>query len=149
MEKVLSYKNGSIICITPQTTQGITIQSGKDSDQALDVKMPSKTFTTPLGHWVVECVYQHIYLRENAKHPDPDVITLSFQQPEVDVKLDRGNGLEFFQGVSRIEVYPSEVNQIKIQMKDDKSEEGPSDIPQPAPVSPTGDQRAEIERLKR
>ena len=149
MEKVLSYKNGSIICITPQTTQGITIQSGKDSDQALDVKMPSKTFTTPLGHWVVECVYQHIYLRENAKHPDPDVITLSFQQPEVDVKLDRGNGLEFFQEVSRIEVYPSEVNQIKIQMKDDKSEEGPSDIPQPAPVSPTGDQRAEIERLKR
>ena len=65
------------------------------------------------------------------------------------MKLDRGNGLEFFQGVSRIEVYPSEVNQIKIQMKDDKSEEGPSDIPQPAPVSPTGDQRAEIERLKR
>lgn len=153
MEKIITYKGGDFIEVFPHSTEGCfgrkrgVIQRQGDAHPVLDISRAMKPTAILVGHWIVEWDNFFIRLRENIRDGNDEVITISFEEPLGDVTLILGGGSESFHRVSRIEIYPSGVNQIKVQTADDSPEVQP-DIPQSTPLPPAGEQQAQIERLQ-
>ncbi|MGN0425387.1 MAG: hypothetical protein ACI4FY_08725 [Acetatifactor sp.] len=153
MEKIITYKGGSVIEVFPHSTGGSfgrrrgVIQRQGDAHPVLDINFAMKPAAVLVGHWIIERDDVFIYLRENVRDGNDEVITISFEEPLGDVTLILGGSSEFFHRVSRIEIYPSGVNQIKVQTKEDNAEEGRPDIPQTQPFSPAGEQQVQTQPL--
>ena len=147
MEKIITYKGGSVIEVMPFCSGRAVIQ-GKDHLQpVMDFKIAMQPTAILVGHWIIERDNFFIRLRENIRDGNDEVITISFEKPLGDVTLILGGGSESFHRVSRIEIYPSGVNQIKVRTADDSPEVQP-DIPQSTPLPPAGEQQAQIEHLQ-
>ena len=147
MEKIITYKGGSVIEVMPFCSGRAAIQRKGDLQLVMDFNIAMQPAAVLVGHWIIERDSVCLYLRENVRDGNDEVITISFEEPLGDVTLMLGGGSESFHRVSRIEIYPSGVNQIKVQTADDSPEVQP-DIPQSTPLPPAGEQQAQIEHLQ-
>lgn len=149
MEKIITYKGGSVIEVMPFVSgRRVVIQRKDHMQTVMDFKVGMKPAAVLVEHWIIERDAVCIYLRENVRDGNNEVIMIPFEEPLGDVTLILGGSSESFHRVSRIEIYPSGVNQIKVQTADDSGEEGRPDIPQTQPLPPAGEQQAQIERLQ-
>ena len=149
MDRIVSYTPGSIISFEPNTNQRVAIQSSRNLAPVIDLQFPvTVPYARLVGRWIIECKNNTIYLRENNSTAQDDRIRISFQQPDISVRVNyiaEGNENLLIHKVRMIDVYPREVGQLKVQTSEVNSSTSPSDleIPQPTPTD-----NATVERLR-
>lgn len=161
MDRKISYIPGSIICFEPNTNQRVAIQSSRNFAPVIDLQFPvTVPYARLVGRWIIECKNNTIYLRENNSTAQDDRIRISFQQPDISVRIKciaAENENLLIHKVRVIDVYPREVGQLKVQTSEVESSTEPSGseptrisqpTPQPAPSNDAIVQRLQAE-LKR
>ena len=153
MDKVVSYNPGSIICFEPNTNQRVAIQSSHNLAPVIELQFPvTIPYARLVGRWIIECKKNAIFLRENNSSVQDDCIVISFQQPDISIRVksvsDSGSETVVINKVRRIDVYPREVGKLKIQTSE---ETGGTTSPNPTMIQrpqPTPANDATVERLK-
>lgn len=156
MDRIVSYTPGSIISFEPNTNQRVAIQSSRNLAPVIDLQFPvTVPYARLVGRWIIECKNNTIYLRENNSTAQDDRIRISFQQPDISVRVNyiaEGNENVLIHKVIMIDVYPREVGQLKVQTSEINCSTSPSDSettrrPQLTP-QPTPTDNATVEHLR-
>lgn len=152
MDRIVSYTPGSIINFELNTNQRVAIQSSRNLAPVIDLQFPvTVPYARLVGRWIIECKNNTIYLRENNSTAQDDRIRISFQQPDISVRVNyiaEGNENLLIHKVRMIDVYPREVGQLKVQTSEVNSSASPSDSETTRRPQPTSTDNATVERLR-